>query len=329
MDFRKLRVIFFGMSSRYTVDVLEKVAEKHDLVGIVESAPRHMNINATLPSRKTVAKRVVGKLLKGVMKSYRLSDVAKRNNVPYFYMTQDNLQALEIWLRSQRADIGCVASLSQLLKLDIIKIFPKGIINLHPALLPKYRGPNPWFWTYYEMERTGGVTVHYIDAGEDTGDILLQSEFPIPLGMTFTEMNDIAIRLGADLMVQALNEIVRDIQQPKTQRHLKTLPRARNIKRDEPLIDWENWPIERVWHMLKGSQPWLDALPPPSSPLQGLCSWQIQGYEKIRISGGAYGKVFKDSQGWYVALPEGRIRLKVNFRIRALLGKLATKVLTF
>lgn len=313
MNFKRLSIIFFGMSGRYTVTVLEKIATKHNLVGIVESAPRHMAASATLSRHVSVVNRALTMMLKAINKSYRLSDIAKKNNIPYFYLTQGNRHELENWLISLGADIGCVASFSQLLKPNIIEIFPKGIINLHPSILPKYRGPNPWFWTYFEMEKTGGVTVHYIDAGEDTGDILLQAEFPIPLGMPFRKMHDTAIRLGTRLTIQALDDIAMGIQQTTIQRHLKTFPRARNIKRNEYLIDWENWPIERVWHVLRGSQQWLDAFPFPPVRFGGMCSWQIEGYEKGKILGGGNGKISKDSKGWYIALPEGKIRLKVNF----------------
>jgi methionyl-tRNA formyltransferase len=300
----KLKVIFFGMSCKFSSEVLKAVARKYELVGIVESAPRDEN-------RRGFHNKLIG-IFK---RSPGLSDIARKEGVPYFYMTRNNSAALRNWLGLRGAEIGCIASLSQLIKPEIMEVFPKGIINLHPSLLPKYRGPNPWFWTYYEMERVGGLTVHYIDAGEDTGDILCQEEFPIPPGIRFAEMEKMVIRRGAALMVHALDDIAKGIQRPRPQAHIRTSARARNIDRSEPLIDWEKWPIERVWHVLNGTQAWLDALPPLPLPVRRVFSWKVDGYERCGSIKGAYGMIAKDRKGFYAAHPEGKIRLKVGLHV--------------
>lgn len=84
---------------------------------------------------------------------------------------------LESWVKSLSPDLIVVYSMSQLLKENIYSIPRFGTINLHPSYLPEYRGPNPIFWMYYNMEKQGGVTVHYIDQGEDTGNIILQKRY--------------------------------------------------------------------------------------------------------------------------------------------------------
>ncbi|MGI6455390.1 MAG: formyltransferase family protein [bacterium] len=81
---------------------------------------------------------------------------------------------LERWVREKNPDFICVKSMSQLLKENIFSIPKYGTINLHPSILPNYRGPNPLFWTMFNQECESGMTVHYINKGEDTGDILRQ-----------------------------------------------------------------------------------------------------------------------------------------------------------
>jgi hypothetical protein len=116
-------------------------------------------------------------------------------------------------------------------------------------------------------------------------------------------------------MLSALDQIAKGIQQTRPQPRIMTLPRARNVDRHEPIIDWESWPIERVWHVLNGTQSWLDALPPPPFMVRRLWSWKIQGYERCQSIKDAYGRVSRDQKGFYAAHPEGKIRLKVGLYV--------------
>ncbi len=149
-----------------------------------------------------------------------------------------------------------------------------GFLNCHPSLLPNYRGPNPWFWQYYQMEQMGGVTIHRLDAGEDTGDILVQESFPIEPGWELARFKAVTARRGAALMVQVLQDLCTGNIHPSAQRHLPCAVRARNIRPDEPLFDWENWPIARAWHMLRGTLDDLHSLPAPQGLLPGM-AWQV------------------------------------------------------
>ncbi len=67
---------------------------------------------------------------------------------------------LENWVKDKKPDVIVVYSMSQLLKEYIFSILKYGTIDLHPALLPSYRGPNPHFWMYHDGIKEGGVTVH-------------------------------------------------------------------------------------------------------------------------------------------------------------------------
>ena len=85
-------------------------------------------------------------------------------------------------LRDKDIDLVVVAFFNQLLKPRILERLPMGAINIHPSLLPKYRGPAPLFWTFHDGEVETGITVHRIAAGEDTGDILQQERTRLPFG---------------------------------------------------------------------------------------------------------------------------------------------------
>src|SRR5207247_1228061 len=103
-----------------------------------------------------------------------LAAVAKRAGIPHFLLTRERVDGLRAFVDRVRPDVGAICSMAQLLPIDVVRRFPGGILNLHPSLLPKYRGPSPTFWEFWHREPEGGVTIHFIDEGEDTGDIVGQ-----------------------------------------------------------------------------------------------------------------------------------------------------------
>lgn len=113
-----------------------------------------------------------------------------------------------------RPDLIVVAAFSQILKAELLGIPRSGCINMHPSLLPKYRGPNPFYWVLENREVKTGVTVHYIDEGIDTGDIILSEEIRISDNETESTLREKSIVLGAELLVRS----VRLIRQGKASR---------------------------------------------------------------------------------------------------------------
>lgn len=86
-----------------------------------------------------------------------------------------------------------------ILPAELVSLPPRGSVNIHPSLLPDYRGPVPTAWALENGEKYFGVTIHYMDAGIDTGDILVQEKYPILKDETGYELFERAMRLGAGL----------------------------------------------------------------------------------------------------------------------------------
>jgi methionyl-tRNA formyltransferase len=105
------------------------------------------------------------------------------------------------------------------------KIFPKelidiprlGIVNIHPSLLPFYRGPVPTAWAILNNESEFGITLHKVDAGIDTGDILFQSKHEIDPDESGYDLYLRAMQLGSDLFINNFNDIISNKVQPKKQ----------------------------------------------------------------------------------------------------------------
>ena len=107
-------------------------------------------------------------------------------------------------------EVIVVSAFSQILKNRILALPPRGCINMHPSLLPRYRGPSPEYWIVRNKEPRSGVTVHYLDGGIDSGDIALQREFPTNPGETRNSLHRRAAIAGASLVVEALGLIRAD-----------------------------------------------------------------------------------------------------------------------
>lgn len=280
-----------------------------DLVAIIESVPRDYN-----PTKKSS----VSLLRHGLPK------FAKHKRTPYFLLDKENQRECIDWLKSISPDLVAVYSTSQLLSAEFLAVPRYGCINLHPSLLPKYRGPNPWFWSYYNQDSVSGVTLHYLDQGEDTGPIIDQRTYEVPTGIKSPAMQDLAIgRLGVEMILDTLKKFKNgDLVASVPQSVDSPTARARNIKLSEHghIINWAEWPIERIWHVMRGTELWLNCIDQPSGLIKGL-RWSIDGFEKTDLywaDSKLWGRLSTDKDGKYVICRDGLIRIHADLRINTL-----------
>ena len=146
------------------------------------------------------------------------------------------------------ADLHCVAAFPFLLNPDDARL---GAINAHPSLLPRHRGADPVFWTYFHDERETGVTVHWLTQGVDDGDVVLQERIPIERGTPRRELEVALGMLAGRLLARAIDQLERGAAtrtpQDESQATLDPLP-----ARGTWAIDYETWSAERLWHFLRG-----------------------------------------------------------------------------
>ena len=132
-----------------------------------------------------------------------------------------------------------------------------GNINLHASLLPKYRGAAPIQWAIANGETITGVTTMRIDAGLDTGDILLQKEQPTAREETAVTLAPTLAAIGADLMAETLSGLAAGTIHPRPQDNsLATL--APILKKEDGLIDFSRT-AQEIYDRLRGFQPWPGA----------------------------------------------------------------------
>jgi len=134
---------------------------------------------------------------------------------------------------------------------------PLGNINVHGSLLPKYRGAAPIQWAIANGETVTGVTTMLLDEGLDTGDMLLKRAMPIAPEDTAVTLAPRLAELGADLLVETLQELQKGVLEPVPQDDsLATL--APILKKEDGLVDF-NRTAREIHNRMRGFQPWPGA----------------------------------------------------------------------
>jgi methionyl-tRNA formyltransferase len=158
------------------------------------------------------------------------------------------------FLRSLAPEAIVVVGYGQIIPQSIIDIPPLGVINVHASLLPKYRGAAPIQWAIANGETRTGVTTMRIDAGLDTGDVLLKWECEIGPEDTAVTLGERLAEAGARLLLETLNGLASGTIQPEPQKHAEATL-APQLKKEDGRIDW-NWPARQIDCRIRGFQPW-------------------------------------------------------------------------
>jgi len=167
--------------------------------------------------------------------------------------TQENEQLL----RKLAPDVIVIIAYGQIIPARLLPIPRLGWINLHASLLPKYRGAAPIAWAIANGESVTGNTTMRIDAGMDTGEMLLQQELWIGPEETAPELAARLSEAGAGLMVETLRGLEAGTLLGLAQDHAAASS-APILKREDGRIDW-SMPAQEIYNRMRGFAPWPGA----------------------------------------------------------------------
>lgn len=153
-----------------------------------------------------------------------------------------------------KPDIIVVADFGQFIPDDIIKLPRLGCINVHPSLLPKYRGAAPVNWAIINGDKTTGVTILFVTKKMDAGDIILQQETPIGEDETAAELAARLRALGAELIIKAIDQLEGGSAKIVAQDESKVVL-APKLSKDDGLIDWK-MDATAIVNRVRGLLPW-------------------------------------------------------------------------
>ncbi|HMD39665.1 MAG TPA: methionyl-tRNA formyltransferase [Candidatus Acidoferrum sp.] len=160
-------------------------------------------------------------------------------------------------LESLVPDVIVIIAYGQIIPARLLPIPKLGWINLHASLLPKYRGAAPINWAIVNGERKTGVTTMRIDAGMDTGEMLLQKEMEIGAAENAPELAARMSELGAPLMADTLRGLSAGTIVARAQDHSQASS-APMLKREDGRIDWSRT-AQEIFNRIRGFAPWPGA----------------------------------------------------------------------
>ncbi len=233
-----MRLIFLGTPA-FAVPTLERVvAAGHSVLAVVTQPdrPRGRGQMPAPPPVKQAAMRLG-------LPVYQPERVRRPESVEY--------------LRAIPVDAMVVVGYGQIIPQSIIDIAPLGIINVHGSLLPKYRGAGPIQWAILNGETRSGITTMRIDAGLDTGDMLLKASTEIGPDETAVELGQRLAVMGADLLVDTLQGLQAGQIVPEKQDNAQA-SYAPLLKKEDGRIDWTRDALA-IHNQVRGLQPWPGA----------------------------------------------------------------------
>jgi methionyl-tRNA formyltransferase len=166
-------------------------------------------------------------------------------------------EAFRAQLAALKPDAIIVVGYGRIIPQWMLDLPSLGNINLHASLLPKYRGAAPIQWAITRGETVTGVTTMKIDAGLDTGDILLQQEIPILPDDTAETLSPKLADIGATLTVETLRRLQAGSVYPRRQDNAQA-SLAPILKKEDGLIDFSR-PAAEILNRMRGFQPWPGA----------------------------------------------------------------------
>lgn len=233
-----MRIVFMGTPD-FAVPSLEALLRSgHAVVGVVTQPDRPKGRGQAVIA--SPVKRVAERAGLPILQPLKMKD-------PVF------VEALRAW----RPDVIAVAAFGRILPKIILDLPPRGCINVHGSLLPKYRGAGPIQWALINGESVTGITTMLMDEGMDTGAMLLQEVVPIEPDDTAGSLSSKLAEVGGRLLIETLRGLEADTLRPRPQDPARATL-APLLKKEDGVIDW-TLPAGAIVNRLRGLTPWPGA----------------------------------------------------------------------
>lgn len=228
-----MKIIFMG-TPEFACPTLKKLIEsEHEVVAVFSQRPKPKG-RGYIETKSPV------------------QNIAEEHNIPIF--TPKSLRNEESYniIHSIEADIMVVIAYGFIIPQNILVLKKYGCINVHPSKLPKHRGAAPLQRTIIEGDTETAVCVIQMDAGMDTGPILMQEDFSVPNNITLPALHDKCSNIGADLVLKTLSQIENIIPIPQK---AEGFTLANKLTKEEGLIKW-NQDADKIECQIRGMNPW-------------------------------------------------------------------------
>ena len=274
-----MRILFMGTSEFAVPALKELISHKFHLIGVVTQPDR--------PSGR--GKRLTPSPVKVV---------ATEHAIPVYQPEKARKSDFVRTLKRLAPDVIVVTAFGQILPQTILDIPPCGTVNLHPSLLPKYRGAAPIQWALINGETQTGVTLMLLDVGEDTGDIISAERVPIRDEDTAFTLTKQLAQLGAHQLVQCLSNMPDGEPPLAVPQNDSEATHAPRLTKETGQINW-NQPAITIHNLVRGTAIWPGAYtffreklrlkivrcqPLPQKPVGQPGTLEIAGKQKLLVA---------------------------------------------
>jgi len=203
-------------------------------------------------------------------------------------------------VRAAQADLVIVVAYGNILPAALLALPPRGCVNVHASLLPRWRGASPIQHTLLAGDKETGVTTMFMSEKLDAGDILLQRTEPIRADDTSATLHDRLASLGADLLVETV-ELIADGKAVRTVQDEAMAIYAKKLAKEDGWIDWTRTAVE-IERQVRAFHPW-----PGAQTLCGDTRLRLWNVEVVESVAGAPGEITGDG---VVATGIGGLRIR-------------------
>lgn len=246
-----MKVLFFGLPAGISAAVLAELTSWGAVTGVVvpAAAVPHLLTDVASPVITLEPGRFDSLTIMGGQSRADTLGVAWEAGLPVLAVRDFAHPHAVSALRALAADVAVVACFTRRIPAALLAIPRHGFLNLHPSLLPDYRGPVPLFWQLRDGAPTG-VTVHYMDDGFDTGDIVAQKALPLPDGSAGAESESTLMLAGVDLLRDILAELSRGVINRRPQ---PSGGSAQSFPQPGDFVLSTTWPARRAFNFMRGT----------------------------------------------------------------------------
>ena len=224
----KQKIVFFG-SSRYVIPIIEVLKKNFDLSLVITTEQNPSN---------------------------PIPHFCNKNKIKYISVTSLNNSIVNDQLSMVNCQLAILADFGLIIPKRVLKIFQKGIINIQPSLLPKYRGPTPVQNAILNGENMTGISIIKLDDKVDHGPILAQKEEKILEDDTADTLYARLFEIGADLIYQNIKHYIKGYLKPRQQIHSKATF-TKLLQKNDGLINLDNPPSPiKIARMIRAYHPW-------------------------------------------------------------------------
>lgn len=241
-------VIFFGMRCAFSVPPLRALIDSGISVSaiVLPGLPGDPPV-VTEPPRPPLRR------LPMAGSGQSIDDLAAAASIPIVRVRKLRHPDVVAYFQSLKPEIIAAACFPRLIPLEIRTLAKLASVNVHPSLLPRWRGADPLFWTFKSGDPITGTTIHRLDDGYDTGAILRQRSLPVPTGVDGRSLERELAELGGELLVEAISDIRRGTMSPVDQ--AEVLATLAPTPKDGDFEFSSDLPAVRIFNAVRGIVP--------------------------------------------------------------------------